>query len=451
MAMKNFLSSTGSWAKQAAIITVLGAMGGLLGSCGGGGVAATTTASGPLQVLPGVANIFPDVPTDLTVSGGTPPYTAFTSDGAVIPTPAVSGSKVTVTAKNVIVDTSVTVTIRDSVGGTSAAALSVKATTLNNTVTFTPVAPTGTGCGTGLCSGGDAQVVVTAVVNGIKLVNRPIRFDVFQGDFRFVTPGTNVQVTSLIINTDENGQAVARLQAIVTAPTQVATLTSTDTVTGLVRRTNFTIVQATSGTGILTSLPSGPTTFTGAKPAAGQPAQCPFGGVVDYYIYGGTPPYVVTSPLPQFLSVFPSIVTTNGGSFRVTQNGCGTSQLIVTDAQNRVIETSQITGSLGPAGDAVPAPVASTVAVLPLTQTLGCGQTGTSTTSGTGTYTATVTTPGVPSGAFTVTPTSAAVGTPISFTRNNGIAAASPTTISVNVVAGTVTQTVIVTVPASCP
>ncbi|MEQ1514990.1 MAG: hypothetical protein ABL931_00710 [Usitatibacteraceae bacterium] len=462
MAIKNYLSSTGSWAKHAAIIAVLGAMGALLGSCGGGGVASTTTSSGPLQVLPGSANIFPDVPTELTVSGGTPPYSTFTSDGAVIPTPPVSGSKVTVTARNVNVDTSVTITVKDSAGATSNAVLGVKAATLNNTVTFTPVAPTGTGCGSGLCSGGDAQVVVTAVYNGTKLTNRPIRFDVFQGDFRFVTPGTNVQVTSLILNTDENGQVVARLQSIVTAPTQVATLTSTDTVTGLVRYTSFVIVQQTSGTGILSSLPSGTTTFTGAKPAVGQPAQCPFGGVVDYYIYGGTPPYQVVSPLPQLLSVFPSIVTTNGGSFRATINGCGTSQLIVTDAQNRVIETSQVTGVTGPAGDAPPTPTPATLTVTPTSHTLTCtapvppatvgtGQTGTSTTAGTGTFTATVTTPGVPPGSFTVSPSSGTVGTPISFTRNPGIAGTSPTSITVNIVAGTITVPVTVNVPALCP
>ena len=105
-----------------------------------------------------------------------------------------------------------------------------------------------------------------------------------------MTPGTNALVTSLLINTDEFGEAVVRMTILVTAPTQVATLSSTDTVSGLVRRTNFNIVQQTNGAGILSILPNGPTTFTGAKPAAGQPAQCPFGGFVDHYIYGGVPP-----------------------------------------------------------------------------------------------------------------------------------------------------------------
>ena len=449
MATKNYFSNTGSWAKQAAIIAVFGAMGALLGSCGGGGVASTTPAPvTPLGVLPSAADVFADVPVDFRISGGTGPYTSGSSNIVAVPAPTISGFNFTIIAKSVNADTAVTITIRDSLGITTAAALSVKPTTLNNSVTITPVSPTGTGCGSALCSGGDALVVVDAVLNGIKLVNRPIRFDVFQGDFRFVTPGTNVQVTSLIINTDENGRAVARLQAIVTAPTQAATLTSTDTVSGLVRRSSFNIIQTVSGVGILSSLPSGTTTFTGSKPGVGQPAQCPFGGVVDYYIYGGSPPYVVVSPLPQFLTVDPSIVTTNGGRVRVTQNGCGTSQLIVTDAQNRVIETSQVKGELGPAGDAPPTP--DSLTVTPTALTLVCastGNTGTVTLTGKGNFAASVTTLGVSSPAFSFTPSSGTIPGAITFTRGAGT---TPTSIVVNIAGATATA-VTISVPASCP
>jgi hypothetical protein len=458
VAIKNYFSSTGSWAKRAAIGAIFGAIGAMLSSCGGGGVSSTTAATPvviPLQVLPASATVFPGVPTDFSVSGGTPPYTTFTDNNVVISAPPITGStgsgfKFTVIAQNVNADTPVNVTVRDVVGATLQAGLTVKPTTLNNTVTITPIAPTGTGCA-GLCSGGDADVTVTAILNGVTLANRAIRFSVFQGDFRFVTPGTNVLVTTITLNTDEVGVARARIQATVTAPTQSATLTTTDTQTGLVRSTNFVIAQATSGVGILSTLPSGSTTFTGAKPGVGIAAQCPSGGIVDMYIFGGTPPYTVASPLPTYLSVFPTIVTTNGGSFRVTQNGCGSSQLIVADAQNRSIETASVISVVGPAGDAPPAAVPTALTVTPTTHTLLCGQTGTSTTSGSGTFTATVTTPGVPAGSFTVTPTSGPIGSPISFTRNVGVAAASPTQILVNVVAGTITSVVTVNVPASCP
>ena len=458
MAIKNYFRSTGSWARHAAIIAVFGAMGALLGSCGGQGTASTSATGGTLQILPSTVTVFPGVPLSLTVSGGTGNYVAVSDNPTVIPAPTVSSGNFTVVANNILVETAVAITVRDSAGTTAVATLNVKPTTLNNIVTITPIAPTGTGCG-GLCSGGDAQVVVTAVLNGIKLVNRPIKFDVFQGDFRFVTPasyptppGPNTQVTTVTINTDENGQAVARLTVLVTAPTQVATLTTTDTVTGLVRRSNFNIVQQTSGAGILSVLPSGSVTFTGAKPLAGQPAQCPFGGVVDMYIYGGTPPYTIVSPLTQYLTVNPSVVTTNGGSFRVTQSGCGTASLIVTDNTSRVVETSSVISVLGPAGDAPPPVVPASLAVNPTSHTLLCGQTGTSTLSGSGNYTATVTTPGVPAGAFTVTPTAGAIPGTISFTRNAPTPAlTSPTVINVNLVAGATTVPVTINVPANCP
>ena len=462
MAIKNYFSSTGSWAKHTAIVAMFGVMGALLGSCGGSGTASTTPATPPtpptpiaLGVLPGAADVFEDLPTDITITGGTAPYTSGSSNTVLVPAPAVTGSattgyKVTILAKSANVDTPVTVTIRESLGATATIALNVKATTLNNTVSITPLSPTGTGCGTGICSGGDARVVVTAVLNGIRLRNRPIRFDVFQGDFRFVTPGTNALVTSLLINTDEFGEAVVRMTMLVTAPTQVATLTSTDTVSGLVRRTNFNIIQQTSGVGILSILPSGPVTFTAGKAAVGQPAQCPFGGVVDHYIYGGTPPYTVVSPLPQFFSVFPSIVTTNGGSYRVTQSGCAFGSMIVTDALNRVLESPQVIGLAGPAGDTPPAAVTPTIAVTPTTLAVGCGQTGTVTVSGSGTFTTSVSTAGVPSGSFTVSPPAGVIPGTISFTRNNGVATASPTSIVVNVAGATVVP-VTVTVPANCP
>jgi len=465
VAIKTFFSNTGSWAKRAAFIALFGAMSSLLVSCGGSGTASTTPTVPPtppvitLSVLPTAADVFPGVPVEFTITGGTAPYTTGTSNAVVLPAPAVSGSataafKISVLANSVIADTSVTITIRDSIGATTPLTLNVRATTLNNTVSITPVAPTGTGC-SGLCSGGDAQVDVTAQLNGVKLANRAIRFDVFQGDFRFVTPGTNVQVTSIVQNTDENGVARVRIQALVAAPTQVAILTSTDTVTGLVRRTNFVIAQQTSGVGILSILPNGPVTFTAGRAATGQPAQCPFGGIVDHYVYGGTPPYQIVSPLPQFLLVFPSTVTTNGGSYRVTQSGCGVGTILVTDAQNRVLESATVTGALGPAGDPAPAPTPVTptsLSVLPLTHTtIGCGQIGTSTTTGFGTFTATVITPGVPSGAFSIIPSAGAIGTSIGFSRNRPmvpILAPVPATISVNITAGTLpAQTVVITLP----
>ena len=186
-----------------------------------------------------------------------------------------------------------------------------------------------------------------------------------------------------------------------------------------------------------------------------------FRSVVDMYIYGGTPPYTVVAPLPQFLSVTPSVVTTNGGSFRVTQSGCGSSVLIVTDLLNRVVESSLVVGAASPAGDAAPAPVAPTIDVSPKTLNVGCGQTGTVSVSGSGTFTTAVSTAGVPAGSFTVTPPTGPIPGTISFMRINPVptvppappaplTTTSPTSIVVNVAGATIVP-VTVTVPASCP
>lgn len=457
MHKNSFRNQMDKWVKCSLAITLFGAISTLMSACGGGGVTSISTgdSDSALQVLPGTADIFPQVPTVFTISGGKPGYTVFSSNSVALPIPdnTIVGSKFTVVANSVATSTAVTLTIKDTAGVTTTVTANILPAVINNTVKFTPLAPTGTGCGGGLCSGGDAQVVVTAIENGIVLKNRPIRFDVFQGDFKFVTPGTELLVNSLTILTDEQGEAVARLRATLDTPTQVATLNSTDTTSGLVRRFNFNIIQQTSGQNIISTLPSGNTTFNGAKPPAGFPAQCPT-GFVDYYIYGGTPPYTVASPLPQLLSVVPSIVTVNGGSFRVTLHGCGKSQLIVTDALNRTVETSQVIGEQGPAGDAVPTPPASTVTAAPTTHNVGCGQTATSTLAGNGTYTATVTTPGIPPAAFTFTPTTGAIPGSISFTRraNDGVAQAPvPASITVNVVAGTTTVPITINVPVHCP
>ena len=483
MAIKNHFSSTGNWAKHAVVIAALGAMSALLGSCGGGGAASTTALTPtaiPLAVLPATSDIFADVPVVFSVSGGSSPYTAGTSNAVAVPAPTVSGStaegfKFTLTARAVSADTPVTITIRDSLGVTAALAASVRPTVLNNTVTIEAVAPSGTGCA-GICAGGDAKVTVTAVVNGIKLVNRPIRFDVFQGDFRWVTPGTNVLVSSLIINSDENGQAQARLQATVTAPTQVATLSMTDTVTGLVRRANFNIIQTISGVGILSVLPSGSTTFTAPKAVTpGQPGQCPTRQgegpyEVDQYIYGGTPPYQVTSPLFNLLRVSTNgvdftastTVFTNGGSYRVRLFGCGNASLNITDKTGRTLESPQVIGVAGAAGDAVVVvPVTPpSLTILPNVHTLACGETATTSLSGFGVLNpATITTPGVPNGALTINAASSAIPGTISFTRNRpftvptAVAPAPqgrvPTTIVVNVSTSTlVALPITLTLPA---
>jgi hypothetical protein len=388
-------------------IAAVGLISGLNG-CGSGAVGAppdtTPIPSTPLAVSPPTADLFPDVPTTFTITGGKPGYSAFSSNSVVLPvTATLPGATFTVIPGPVTAETAVDITVKDAANASVSAKATVKPSTLNNQITFTPFAPTATGCGTNaICSGGDAQVVVKAAQNGVALRNRPIRFDVFQGNFQFATLGSDASATTprLTVNTDDQGEATARVRVDKGVPTQVATLQTTDVTSGLVRRYNFNVVQQTDGKGILSVLPSGNGTITGEKGAAGQDGLCPKAGV-DYYVFGGTAPYMIASPLPSFAQILaPGVVSTNGGSFTAQILGCGKTSFIVTDATGRTIETSTIEGVQGAKGDVIVA--ATPFDVSPKEFSIFCKTIGSSITlTGSGSFVATGGGVG-----FVVTPTS---------------------------------------------
>ena len=433
----------------------------LLGSCGSGAVGAPPApdpaAGTPLTVSPPTAVLFPDLPTTFTITGGTrgiSGFTAFSSNTAALPiTASVTGSIFTVVANSVTADTAVDITVRDAANAAATVKATIKPSSLLNQITFTPFGPTATGCGTNaLCSGGDAQIVVKAVQNGVVLRNRSIRFDTFKGDFQLVILATGEKVSSLLINTDEQGEAAVRITANVGAATQVATLQTMDVTSGLARRYNFNIVQQVSGAGILSTLPSSDVTFTGAKGAPGADGSCPIGATVDYYIFGGTPTYTVVSPLPGVASVTPGIVGTNGGRFTAQVNGCGKVAFIVTDATGRTIETSSLVSVQGAKGDAViPTPPALTVT--PTSLSIACGKSGSVSVTGNGTF-STLVFGSIFSanGGFTVSPSAGAIPNTVTFSATTG-SISSP--ISVDFSNGPLTQRVTVTVTGtvagSCP
>ena len=341
--------------------------------------------------------------------------------------------------------------MRDTANTSASAKATVKPSTLINQVTFTPVGPTGNGCGTNaLCSGGDALFSITAALNGVVLRNRAIRFDATQGSFQFVTPGSGTLATTLQVNTDEQGVATARVTATAGAPTQVATLKSTDVTSGMNRRFNFNIAQVTSGVGILSILPSGAVTITGAKGGTGQDGSCPMGRV-DFYVFGGTAPYSIKSPLPDFaLITAPGIMSTNGGSFTAQILGCGKTSFIVTDATGRTVETNTVEGVQGAKGDAV---TTTPFRVSPTAFTISCGGSRGVFLDGTGTFTASVTSGG--GSGFVVNPSAGAISTRSEFatlSANTGVVA-SPVTVTFlsNGTSIPVVVTVMGTVNGSCP
>ncbi len=430
-----------------------------LSACGSGAVGAppdtTPVASTPLAVSPPTADLFPDVPATFTVTGGKPAYSAFSSNSAALPvTAAVPGATFTVIPGPVTAETAVDITVRDSLNASAGAKATVKPTTLNNLITFTPFAPTATGCGTNaICSGGDAQVVVKAAQNGVVLRNRPVRFDAFQGNFQFVTPGTDVLVTTLTINTDAQGEATARLRVNAGVPTQVATLQTTDVTSGLARRYNFNVVQQTDGKGILSVLPSGGVTIKGGKGTTGingGNGDCANGIPVDFYVFGGSAPYTATSPLTSVAVVLQngvivpqSSVATNGGSFRALVQGCGKVAFIVTDATGRTIETATLEVQQG---DSAAAAASADLNVSPKTLILACNDTKTVSLTGSGKFTAVVTT----ANAAGVTISKGSGDVPGDFTVSR-VAGNSAPEIVVEIVSAAVTYRLKVSVPATCP
>ncbi len=437
----------------------------LLGSCGSGAVSAPPApdpaAGTPLTVSPPTAVLFPDLPTTFTITcgtGGISGFTVFSSNSAALPIAAsVTGSTFTVVANSVTADTAVDITVRDAANAAATVKTTIKPSSLLNQITFTPFGPTATGCGTNaLCSGGDAQIVVKAIQNGVVLRNRSIRFDAFKGDFQLVVLATGEKVSSLLINTDEQGEATARITANVGAATQVATIQTTDVSvpSGVARRYNFTIVQQVSGAGILSTLPSAGVTITGPKGAtSGADGTCLIGAMVDYYVYGGTPPYTIASPLTGVATVASGIVGINGGRFTASVTGCGTVAFIVTDASGRTIETSSLESIRGATGATV-TPTATVLTVSPLSTSVSCGVSGTVSLAGSGTFTANIVTAGVLASAFNIKSDGNQIPNTLTLTRVSGTVAVptnAPTTIIVNIVAGSTIQPVMVATPATCP
>lgn len=344
-----------------------------LSACGGGSGAPNNpfapppTVAAPLVVLPAVSTIYSRTPATLTITGGVPPYFAFSSNSAVVPVAAtVAGNTVVLLASDVAADTPVTITIQDSVGTTTTAATTVRAAPLlPNLVTVTPnndCPASAQNLGGALCSGGTGTATVKLTgPGGGPLPNRQVRFDVVQGNFAIQSsnPATPL-VSTLTVVSDANGNAVVGIAIPVNAATQIGVIRATD-LTSLNQVTGqFTITQVTDGSAVLSVIPNGTTTITG-------PLQniCSAGVTVSYYIFGGTPPYAVTVPLPQFVTLTGVPVLVSGGHFDVTTNGsCFDSMpFAITDATGRTIPGGSSPLLTNAPGTTVPTPPPATPAV----------------------------------------------------------------------------------------
>jgi hypothetical protein len=203
-------------------------------------------------------------------------------------------------------------------------------------------------------------------VAGGGIPNRQVRFDVITGAFGIQSsnPGQPL-VSSLTVVTDGTGTARVVLQASVNVPTQPAQIRATDVTTGNAVTAAFTIVQQTDGSAILSIIP---TTATITGPDKNT---CSAGARIDYFIYGGTPPYHVSSTFPDAVILVNSTVNFSGGSFEAITNGACVNPLTFTivDAIGRQT-TATLVNTVGTATPIVPT---GPVQVTPAAVTAGPG------------------------------------------------------------------------------
>ncbi len=313
-----------------------------IASCGGGVSAnPSPVVNDPaITILPATAVLYSGMPTTFVLSGGTGAYIVASSNQAIVPVSGgVTGRSITVVPNPVAVDTTVTLTVRDTGSAVPVdATLTVRPGTVNNDITIVRTS-TIVGCtGVALCSGGDAEVTVTLSQGGIPLPARGVQFSVVSGEFRFITtvPGTTPETldTSIVTVTDQSGIARVRIRILPFAANQTAQMQVTDLGSGAFQRTSFVIAQVTTADPSFYTVPAG-LDFVG--PRQGECAS----GSSNFFIYGGTPPYTISNTAQGF-GVAPSVVTASGGVFVVTTSGgpCSTegtsATILVTDSTGRV-------------------------------------------------------------------------------------------------------------------
>ena len=310
------------WLRPAAMLLALAGTLGLT-ACGGGGGAINgpttpTTPTPTLVTLPaGIVVAYAQVPSTIKIAGGVAPYQALSNNSAVLPVPLnVSGDTIVLVANPVAVgaDVPVAITVSDQSGQTAIANVTVRYAPLfeNGLV----VTPSSSNCGTNVCDGDTAGVLAVATgVGSAPLPGRQIRFDVVYGAFSILTSNPAQPATStLTVVTDAAGAAQVQIQASAGATTQQAQIRATDVTTGQQQIANFVIERKTSTTN-LSVIPPTATIQTQYNNS------CSTGFNVDYYIYGGTPPYTVASTFPTGVVISPSVVGSSGSFFRATTNG----------------------------------------------------------------------------------------------------------------------------------
>lgn len=309
-----------SWLRP--LLLVLAVTGVLsLAACGGGGGSINNPNPGPpgpsaVTVFPPSQSIYAGTPSTITVSGGLPPYRAFSSNSAVLPVAQnVATDTIVLLANAVIADTTTVVTVQDAIGQTAPATVVVRAAVLFPS--GLQVLPSQATCGGNICTGatGTASVQASGVA-GSPLAGRQIRFDVVYGAYGIINsnPAQPLVQTQTAV-TDGTGRAQVGLQTEVNVATQPAQIRATDLTSGQQQTGNFTIIRDQNAGATITVVPEN------ANITGPDNQTCSAGFRIDYFIYGGTPPYRVTSTFPLSVTLVNSIVIASGDFFTAITNG----------------------------------------------------------------------------------------------------------------------------------
>lgn len=301
-----------------------------LAGCGGGSGSPNNPYVPPpvvpiLTVQPTALTAYSGVPTTVTITSGQGPFTVFSSDTSVLPvTTSVAGVTIVVLPAQVAVDTAVTLTVGDALGTTRLVGVNVKAAPILNALAFTP---SGSDCGTGLCSGQAGSATVTASgAAGVPLTARSIRFDIVYGAIGIMTtnPATPVAQTLTVV-TDSKGVATVGILAVASSPTQPAQIRATDVTSGNQQVVNLTVVNSTVASQSPLAIVPDTATIAGAILNV-----CSTGFRINYYIYGGTPPYSISSTFPASVTLVNNFVAKSGGFFEAITNGACVNPLTFT-------------------------------------------------------------------------------------------------------------------------
>jgi hypothetical protein len=314
----------------------------LLVACSGA-VSGPPPVPGPISVAPSTAILYSQQPTTFVLSGGTAPYFVTSSDQATVPViGSVAGTSFAVVPRHVAAETPVTLTVTDAAGSAPVAvSLTVRPSIVSNVVTITP---TSTECGTAVCPGGDAEVKVVLMQNGVPLSGRQVLFRVVSGPAS-VLPGSFGGQPGLAV-TDATGTARVVVRVSSDATTQSALLEITDVSSESRLLTSVAISIANA------PLNAQPNTINFVGTTA---TTCAASGVsATVIVFGGRPPYSISQP-SNFTIFAPDgtrVITSSGGSFTIRPTGVcvasETAAIVDGNGSTVTVTVSNVVGSAPP-------------------------------------------------------------------------------------------------------